>query len=188
MWGRLCVCCISLKGMGVIVLLMMGTLVPETCWGNKAAYLVVSIWFFTFHYVYDARLHEHSRTELWSVLYFLYDDHLPNGDPSRSQTLYINLMFVVPYILVTYFIQIQLDVQYSFFLKSCLLNMFRMSHTSIISSTTVVYSHRVFIILVCLFHGAGTGVGTVCHYSTVSFSLVCLIHGAGTGVGTVCQL
>jgi hypothetical protein len=25
------------------------------------------------------------------------------------------------------------------------------------------------MILVCLFHGAGTGVGTLCHFSTVSF-------------------
>jgi hypothetical protein len=27
---------------------MMGILVPETCWGNKAAYFVASSWFFTF--------------------------------------------------------------------------------------------------------------------------------------------
>jgi hypothetical protein len=41
--------------------------------------------------------------------------------------MHLCLMFVVPYILVTCFIQIQLDVQYSFFLKSFLLYMFRMS-------------------------------------------------------------
>jgi hypothetical protein len=29
-----------------------------------------------------------------------------------------------------------------------------------------------FMVLVCLFHGAGTGVGTQCHFSTVSFRLV----------------
>jgi hypothetical protein len=34
---------------------------------------------------------------------------------------------------------------------------------SIVSSTTAVYSHRFFfMVLVCLFHGAGTDVGTVC--------------------------
>jgi hypothetical protein len=27
------------------------------------------------------------------------------------------------------------------------------------------------MVLVCLFHGAGTGVGTLCHFSTVSFRL-----------------
>jgi hypothetical protein len=43
----------------LIVLLMMGILVPETCWGNKAAYFAASSWFFTFHYVYDVRSHEH---------------------------------------------------------------------------------------------------------------------------------
>jgi hypothetical protein len=70
------------------------------------------------------------------------------------------------------FIPIQLDVQYSFFLKSFLLYMFRMSYASIVRSTTVVYSHRFFfVVLVCLFHGAGTGVGTLWHFSTVSFSL-----------------
>jgi hypothetical protein len=26
-----------------------------------------------------------------------------------------------------------------------------------------------FMVLVCLFHGAGTGVGTLCHFSTVSW-------------------
>jgi hypothetical protein len=30
----------------LIVLLMMGILVPETCWGNKTAYFVASSWFF----------------------------------------------------------------------------------------------------------------------------------------------
>jgi hypothetical protein len=30
------------------VLLMMGILVPETCWGNKTAHFVASSWFFTF--------------------------------------------------------------------------------------------------------------------------------------------
>jgi hypothetical protein len=45
----------------------------------------------------------------------------------------------------TCFIQIQLDVQYSFFLESFLLYMFRMSHASIIRSKIVVYSHRLFI-------------------------------------------
>jgi hypothetical protein len=38
---------------------MMGILVPETCWGNKAAYFVASSWFVTFHYVYDVRSREH---------------------------------------------------------------------------------------------------------------------------------
>jgi hypothetical protein len=33
----------------LIVLLMMGILVPETCCGNKTAYFVASSWFFTFH-------------------------------------------------------------------------------------------------------------------------------------------
>jgi hypothetical protein len=42
------------------------------------------------------------------------------------------------------FIRIQLDVQYSFFLKSFFLYVFRMSHASIVRSTTVVYSHRFF--------------------------------------------
>jgi hypothetical protein len=56
----------------------------------------------------------------------------------------MNLMFVVPYILVTCFIQIQLDVQYPFLLKSFLLYMFRMSHASIVRRTTVAYSHRFF--------------------------------------------
>jgi hypothetical protein len=37
---------------------MMSILMPETCWGNKTAYFVASSWFFTFHYVYDARSHE----------------------------------------------------------------------------------------------------------------------------------
>jgi hypothetical protein len=37
---------------------MMGILVPETCWGNKTAYFIVSSWFLTFT-VYDARSHEH---------------------------------------------------------------------------------------------------------------------------------
>jgi hypothetical protein len=32
----------------LIVLLIMGILVPETCWGNKTAYFVASSWFFTF--------------------------------------------------------------------------------------------------------------------------------------------
>jgi hypothetical protein len=32
----------------LIVLLMMGIFVPETCWGNKTAYFVASSWFFTF--------------------------------------------------------------------------------------------------------------------------------------------
>jgi hypothetical protein len=32
----------------LIVLLMMGILVPETCWGNKTAYFVASSWFFAF--------------------------------------------------------------------------------------------------------------------------------------------
>jgi hypothetical protein len=38
---------------------MMGILVSETWWGNKTAYFFASSWFFTFHYVYDARSHEH---------------------------------------------------------------------------------------------------------------------------------
>jgi hypothetical protein len=37
----------------------MGILVPETCWGNETAYFVASSCFFAFHYVYDARSHEH---------------------------------------------------------------------------------------------------------------------------------
>jgi hypothetical protein len=32
----------------LIVLLMMGILVHETCWGNKTAYSIASSWFFTF--------------------------------------------------------------------------------------------------------------------------------------------
>jgi hypothetical protein len=28
------------------------------------------------------------------------------------------------------------------------------------------------MVLVCLFHGAGAGVGTLCHFSTVSFRQV----------------
>jgi hypothetical protein len=32
----------------LIVLLMMGILVPETCWGNKTAHFVASSWLFTF--------------------------------------------------------------------------------------------------------------------------------------------
>jgi hypothetical protein len=32
----------------LIVLLMMGILVPVTCWGNKTAYFVASGWFYTF--------------------------------------------------------------------------------------------------------------------------------------------
>jgi hypothetical protein len=48
----------------LIVLLMMGILVPETCWGNKTAYFVASSWFLTFavstmHGHYDARSQEH---------------------------------------------------------------------------------------------------------------------------------
>jgi hypothetical protein len=41
----------------------------------------------------------------------------------------------------------------------------------IVRSTTVVYSHIFFfIILVCLFHGVGTGVGAVCRgqYQTLT--------------------
>jgi hypothetical protein len=36
----------------LIVLLMMGILMLETCWGNKTAYFVASSWLFTFHYRY----------------------------------------------------------------------------------------------------------------------------------------
>jgi hypothetical protein len=32
----------------LIVLLVMGILVPETCWGNKTTYFIASSWFFTF--------------------------------------------------------------------------------------------------------------------------------------------
>jgi hypothetical protein len=71
-------------------------------------------------------------------------------------------IFVVLYILVTYCIQIQLDVQYYLVLKSFWLYMFQMLFASIIRSTSVVYSHRFFfMVLVCLFHGAGTDVGTL---------------------------
>jgi hypothetical protein len=37
-----------LKWKLLIVLLMMGILVLETCWGNKTTYFVASGWFFTF--------------------------------------------------------------------------------------------------------------------------------------------
>jgi hypothetical protein len=48
---------------------MMGILVPETRWGNKTAYFVASSWFFTFHYAYDARSHEHQlRRKFWNVV------------------------------------------------------------------------------------------------------------------------
>jgi hypothetical protein len=81
-------------------------------------------------------------------------------------------MFVVPYILVTY-VLFKSNWMYNilFSWKVFLLYMFRMSHTSIVRSTTVVYSHRFCMVLVCLFHGAGTGVGTLWYFSTVSFSV-----------------
>jgi hypothetical protein len=43
---------------------------------------------------------------------------------------------------------------------------------SIVRSTTVVYSHRYFMVLVYLFHGVDNGFVTLCHCSTVSFRLV----------------
>jgi hypothetical protein len=56
------------------------------------------------------------------------------------------------------FIQIQLNVQYSFFAKFLALHV-----ASIIRSTIIVYINRFFfMVLVCLVHGAGTGVGTFC--------------------------
>jgi hypothetical protein len=60
------------------------------------------------------------------------------------------------------FIQIQMDVQHSFFLQSFSLYMFQTLFASIIRSTTAVYSHRFFkMVFVCLFHGASTCVGTL---------------------------
>jgi hypothetical protein len=49
--------------------------------------------------------------------------------------------------------------------------MFRALFASIVRNTTVAYSHRFFMVLVCLFHGAGTGVGTVSQFSAVSYRL-----------------
>jgi hypothetical protein len=43
----------------LIVLLMMGILVPETCLGNKTAYFVASSWFFTFAVM--GHYHQHHR-------------------------------------------------------------------------------------------------------------------------------
>jgi hypothetical protein len=43
----------------LIVLLMMDRLVPETCWGNKTAYLIRIQLVLYLHCGYDARSHEH---------------------------------------------------------------------------------------------------------------------------------
>jgi hypothetical protein len=54
----------------LILLLMMGILVPETCWGNKTAYFVASGWFFTF----TARVLLNAGVEVPNpTLKFLYD-------------------------------------------------------------------------------------------------------------------
>jgi hypothetical protein len=45
---------------------MMGTLVPETCWGNKAAYFVASSWFFTFTV---STMHGHRNIKYFNMLY-----------------------------------------------------------------------------------------------------------------------
>jgi hypothetical protein len=54
----------------LIVLLMMGILVPETCWGNKTAYFVASSWSFTFH------CNEYLVPIIFCVITYFLDDPL----------------------------------------------------------------------------------------------------------------
>jgi hypothetical protein len=66
------------------VLLMMGILVPRTCWGKKTTYFVTSGWFFTFQYLYDAVTWTSNLLWLFVLLTVLT---WIRGRPSK-QTLY----------------------------------------------------------------------------------------------------
>jgi hypothetical protein len=65
----------------LIVLLIMGILVSETCWGNKTAYFVASSWFYTCNCVYEARSHEHQIFSLCLSSYAFFSSTFP----SKSQ-------------------------------------------------------------------------------------------------------
>jgi hypothetical protein len=53
----------------LIVLMMMGILVPETCWGNKTAYFVAFSLFFTFTM---STMHGHMNIKLATLVTAIY--------------------------------------------------------------------------------------------------------------------
>jgi hypothetical protein len=55
------------------------------------------------------------------------------------------------------------------------LYVFRVLFAPIIRNTTAAYSHRFCMVLVCYSIGAGTGLGHLKHFSTVSYRLCCLL-------------
>jgi hypothetical protein len=73
----------------LIVLLMMGILVPETCWGNKTAYFVTSSWFFNFTM---STMHGHMNSKVQGLLLSLYPS-------SVSYTNVIVLMSMTAYLI-----------------------------------------------------------------------------------------
>jgi protein-S-isoprenylcysteine O-methyltransferase Ste14 len=83
--------------------------------------------------------------------------------------IHINLIFVVPYILVTnVFILVQLNVQFLMFLKSLLAQQGSDVTASIVRSTTVIFTAIGFWFLVCLFRATCIGVGPHRRCITVS--------------------
>jgi len=56
-------------------LLMIGGVSLETCWASykygiiKVWYIVASCWIFIYDFYYDARIHEHQVSEIWSKMY-----------------------------------------------------------------------------------------------------------------------
>jgi hypothetical protein len=69
--------------------LMMGILVPKTCWGNKTAYFVTSSWFFTStkyrgNFKHNFAIHEHNTRSK-------YDLHTQVRNTSLFQKSVINM-------------------------------------------------------------------------------------------------